>query len=361
MSIAEFFRNLFKKKEVEQPASLPQPEPVAEPEPKRPEERFVLCIDGGGMRGIIPVVLLQALERSLRRNGGADDLAKYFDLISGTSTGGLISLALACDSAMPHLSNNQIDLDELLDTYMTMGDEIFQPKSLFSLAAIVSDRYSSSSIQNLCQRWFGARPLSDSKVPTLIMSYDLSEGRPFMMRSYADEANYPAWVAARATSAAPTCFSPLEYDGKLLVDGGVIANNPSIYAYLEAKRLYPDCSIFHILSISTSGSYHTMSRESAKGLLNWAEHVSPMYSTAQKRTTDFVLENMKDVEYIRIDDTLPRAVKMDEIEPSALMMMRHEAEVDSLKHAYEIEKYAKALIENMEYRTNASKTGRAGE
>ena len=88
MSISSFFRKLFGK----EPAQTIET-PVQE-EPKKPEERFILCIDGGGMRGIVPVVLLQNLERAIRANGGKADLASYFDLVSGTSTGGLISLAL---------------------------------------------------------------------------------------------------------------------------------------------------------------------------------------------------------------------------------------------------------------------------
>ncbi len=360
MSISEFFKRLFKRSE-EEPISLPQPEPAPEPEPKRPEERFILCIDGGGMRGIIPVVLLKELEKCLRRAGGNEDIATYFDLIAGTSTGGLISLALSCDCAIPHEKSGQIDLDALLDSYMTMGDEIFQPVSIFSLSQMVTNKYHTSSIQRLCQRWFGAKPMSHAKVPTLIMAYDMTEGRPQMIRSYEGELDYPAWVAARATSAAPTYFSPLAYDGKLLVDGGVVANNPAIYAYFEAKRLYPECSSFHLLSLSTGASYHTIVNEGPRGLINWAEQVSPLYSTAQKRTTDFVLEELPDVQYLRIDDKLPVAVKMDNIEPSTLQMMKHETEINSLKHGYEFKKFAEALIENMEYRTNASKTGRTGE
>ena len=76
MSISEFFRKLFRRPAPEpEVQSLPEPEP----EPKRPEERYILCIDGGGMRGIIPVVYLQHLEAKIRKNGGTDDIARYFD------------------------------------------------------------------------------------------------------------------------------------------------------------------------------------------------------------------------------------------------------------------------------------------
>ena len=316
------------------------------------------------MRGIIPVAYLQHLESKIRKNHGNGDIARYFDFISGTSTGGLISLALSCDSTLPHVDcsgSAQMNLDKLMEIYMTLGNEIFQAQSsIFGLRQMVSDKYSSHNIQNLCQRWFGVTPMDNAKVPTLIMAYDLSEGAPQMIRSYADEAAWPIWVAARSTSAAPTFFSPCEYAGRLLVDGGVVANNPGVYAYFEAKKLYPDCTKFHILSLSTGGSHHTMQKEETRGLMNWADQVSPMYSTAQKRTADFVLENLPDVEYVRLDDELSRPVKMDETSQAALRMMRSEAEEFALTHDAQLDEFAKNLVENMEYRKNASETGRTG-
>ena len=356
MSISDYFRRLFGRKK-------PEPEVQAPPEPKRPEERYILCLDGGGMRGIIPVVILQQLESSIRGCGGNDDIASYFDLISGTSTGGLISLALTCQSALPHIDANgseQIDLAALLRNYMTMGKEIFQAQtSLFGLRQFVSDKYYSSNIQNLCQRWFGVKTMDSAKVPTVIMAYDLSKGCQKIISSYGEESSCPVWVAARATSAAPTFFSPIEYGGEILVDGGVIANNPALYAYFEAKTLYPECQKFHMLSISTGGSHHTMAMDAAKGLMNWAEQVSPMYSTAQKRTTDFVMDKIADVEYIRIDDPLPEPVKMDETNPAALNYIRDQAKISAQNHKPELDDYAKMLVENKEERRNAPEAGRA--
>lgn len=316
------------------------------------------------MRGIVPVVMLQGLEKAIRANGGTGDMAQYFDLVSGTSTGGLIALALTCDSSILHTDladgSSQIDLNALLENYMTGGSEIFQAKSsLFGLKHLVSDKYSSDGIQGLSRKWFGMKQLKTAKVPTLIMAYDLSRGQPQMLRSFGEEAEYPTWVAARATSAAPTYFSPLEYGGKLLVDGGVIANNPALYAYFEAKKLYPECKCFHMLSFSTGGVFHTMEKDSAKGLISWADHIPSMFDTAQKRTTDYVLDFMQDLNYIRIDDPLPEEIKMDETEPETLWHMKTISEDKAEEYRDTFDSFAKKLIENMEYRKNASETGRA--
>ena len=359
MSISAFFRKLFGVK------TAPKADETQHiTEPPKPEQRFILCIDGGGMRGIVPVVMLQGLEKAIRDNGGTGDIATYFDLVSGTSTGGLISLALTCDSSIRHEKledgSEQIDLNALLENYLTMGKAIFQTNSsLFGLKQLVADKYNSSGIQNLSQKWFGMKQMGHAKVPTLIMAYDLSEGQPQMIRSYGEESGYPAWIAARATSAAPTYFSPCEYAGKLLVDGGVIANNPALFAYFEARKLYPECKSFHILSFSTGGVFHTMEKDSAKGLFSWADHIPSMFDTAQKRTTDYVLYNEPDLDYIRIDDPLPEAIKMDETDPQVLNHMKAIAEENAEKYKDTLDSFAKKLIQNMEDRKNASETGRA--
>lgn len=315
------------------------------------------------MRGIVPVIMLQGLEKAIRANGGTGDIAKYFDLISGTSTGGLISLALTCDSTIPHDDledgSSQIDLNALLENYMSMGKEIFQTKtSLFGLKRLVSDKYSSDGIQSLSKKWFGMKHMDQAKVPTLIMAYDLSKGQPQIIRSFGEETYFPTWVAARATSAAPTYFSPIEHAGKLLVDGGVVANNPALYAYFEAKKLYPECRCFHMLSFSTGGVFHTMEKDSAKGLISWADHIPSIFDTAQKRTTDYVLDSMPDLDYIRIDDPLPEEIKMDETEPETLNHMKAISEDKAEEYRETFDSFAKKLIENMEYRKNASETGR---
>ncbi len=360
MSILDFFRKLLKRPEVSEESETQQNQP--QEEPKKPEERFILCIDGGGMRGIIPVVLLQQLEKSIRENGGDKDISSFFDLIAGTSTGGLIALALSCDSTLEHKAcadTKQVSLEKLLESYMTMGEEIFQAKaSLFGIRQIADNKYHSSGIQNYAKRLFGDLTMNQAKVPTLIMAYDLSTGSDQMIRSYGDEGLYPAWVAARATSAAPTYFEPYEYEGKLLADGGVIANNPVIYAYFEAKKLYPECEKFHILSVSTGGTYHTMVKDDTYGLISWGNQVVPMYGTAQKRTSDYVLNNIKDAEYLRLDEPLPETVKMDETNQAVLRMVCGHAYEGAMKHQSEINDFAASLVKNMENK-DASETGRA--
>lgn len=327
------------------------PEPAASqesPKPQKPEERFILCIDGGGMRGVIPMVLLQRLEDEIRRCGGEDSIDSYFDYIAGTSTGGLISLALTCPTSFGYkVCRNapQVLLEDILEQYMSMGKTIFPTSTFTGLRKIASTKYPETGIEAMLDEWFEDSRLGEATVPTLVMSYDLFSGTPVMLKSYEDR-SFLVKDAGRATSAAPTYFPPLIRNGEILVDGGVVANNPSIYAYIEAKKLYPDCSKFHVVSLSTAGKIHTMSLEDTYGLLSWVDQVNPMFSTAQKRTADYVLGNMQDVDYIRIDDPLELGIKMDDTNPDSMKAMVEFAGTVADKHADEILGIASMLMDN---------------
>lgn len=300
------------------------------------------------MRGIIPVIYLKKLEKEIQNSTGCNSLDSYFDLIAGTSTGGLITLALTCPSSFGYkICNNapQVDLDDLLDLYKTMGKEIFPStsKSTTVFRYFTSTKYPETGIETLLEKWFEDSLMGQATVPTLVMSYDLFCGEPVAIRSY-QERSFLVRDAGRATSAAPTYFTPLVKDGQLLVDGGVVANNPAIYAYIEAKKLYPNCKKFNILSLSTGGKNHTMTFDETNGLLNWKDQVSPMYSTAQKCTTDIVLENMKDVNYVRIDDPLEFDIKMDDTNPVNIKKMEEFAIEVATLHENKFKEFAFDLV-----------------
>lgn len=302
MRILKWFTEHFRK----------QTEPVGLP--SEPVVKNILCIDGGGMRGIIPIQILSALETKLREKGFEKSLAQSFDMIAGTSTGGLIALSLSCLDDTP--------LSEIDNMYMTGGKEIF-PKSKNPIAPLwnlITDKYSPEGLERILRSWFGDKTMDQAKVPTLLVSYDLSKGKEMLFRSW-DEKTYPVCIAGRATSAAPTYFPVLEHEDMMLTDGGVIGNNPSVYAYFEAKKLWPEAQRFNIISISTAGLIHKL-EHTESGFLNWADNILPLYGTAQKMNTDYVLSNITDVNYIRIDGQMTKSVKLDDTSPYALNTMK---------------------------------------
>ncbi len=321
---------------------------------ERTGDRYILCLDGGGMRGIIPVVILKKLEECIRAEGSEKTLSSYFDFIAGTSTGGLIALSLTCPSGLKsiELSNgSQIDLTELENTYMTIGKEVFPPSGsdFFGIGKAVRqiafDKYPYIGIENLLKGWFEDVPLTKANVPTLIMAYDIGCGKEALLRSYADD-RILAWEAGRATSAAPTYFAPFEKDGKLLADGGVIANNPSLYAYVEAKKMYPECKCFHILSIGTANDVHTTSRDATSGLLSWIDQVSPMYMTAQRRTVDYIMEDSGLADYLRVNSPMDTSIKMDDISDESMKKLYSFGVELSEKYDEQLRLFAKHLVKN---------------
>jgi predicted acylesterase/phospholipase RssA len=217
----------------------------------------LLALDGGGIRGVIPARALQEIEQRLHR-----PIAELFDLIAGTSTGGILALGLTRpgDDGAPAFAAS-----DLLGLYLDHGRDIF-PSSLTlkvrTLAGLADPRYPARPIEELLAERFGESKLSEALTEVVVPTYDLSGPAPFFFkRKYAREPkrtwDVPMAVAARATSAAPTYFDParlpaLEHEGDhALVDGGVFANNPAAAAYADALDLWGDDVEIQVISIGT--------------------------------------------------------------------------------------------------------------
>lgn len=303
-------RNPFPRRKQSPPAELPEERKPVAKEPAR----WILSLDGGGMRGVIPVRILMELKACLEQEGLDGRPETYFDLVAGTSTGGLIALALTC---------SDMSLEQLMETYRTCGPVAFPRQSLGisqTLRAITAEKYPAGGIESLISKWYGDRKLGSADTRTMIMAYDVLTGQEAEMCSWEDP-DFRVFDAARATSAAPTYYSPHRVGDRLLVDGGVIANNPSLFAVSKARLLWPQCREFVVVSIGTAGLVHTMEEEGSSGILNWLDNIVPLYSNAQKRTVDRILETMPDVRYVRIESQMAETVNMDDCSPRAIALM----------------------------------------
>ena len=230
--------------------------------PARPPRRDVpiirvLSIDGGGLRGVIPLRILIELERLTGRGA-----ATLFDVVAGTSTGGVVAMALCRpdDDGRPAMSAATI-----LEIYLKWAPLIFIKPTLrtaFALArkrpgrlalrqrvgALVTPRkygnarYSAEGIESLYKDCMGDARLADAITDVIVPAYDWKAGRAVVFRSRAakrDGINPTMVEVSRATSAAPTYFPPMRITGEggkemICIDGGVAANNPSTVAYYEA-------------------------------------------------------------------------------------------------------------------------------
>ncbi len=206
----------------------------------------ILSIDGGGIRGIIPAIILSELESRAKA-----PIAKLFDYVVGTSTGGIIALGLAA----PDPNNPGMPLHaakELVALYKTEGAKIFPDTSLKPVSWLFGPKYQAQGIERVLKGYFGDVLLKDALLNVVVPAYaiesqDRSEGarlyRHVFFDNFRDDGAFIyMWEAARAASAAPTYFPPFEVPapppiGRVaLIDGGVFANNPAVYALSIVKR-----------------------------------------------------------------------------------------------------------------------------
>jgi patatin-like phospholipase/acyl hydrolase len=228
-------------------------------------KRFqVLSLDGGGILGIFTAALLAGLENDL-----GSPILDHFDLVVGTSTGGIIAAALGAG----------LSPDEIVDFYVSEASTIFPgPRRLRSVRGLIRPKYRNDGLQSLLQKVFGDRVLGESKVPLVIPSFDLGENRVYLFKTphhnrLKRDWKVPFWQVAMATSAAPTFFPVFNLPGDdvRLIDGGVWANNPAMVGVVEAVSMFgqPLDSI-RILSLGTTADTRSRKRRLDNGgMLQW--------------------------------------------------------------------------------------------
>ena len=212
--------------------------------------RRVLSIDGGGIRGIIPAMVVAHIERKMGRPAH-----ELFDLMVGTSTGGILALGLSRPGASRPA---QFSARWVVKLYEEQGANIFEYslwRKLRTVGGILDEAYSHEVLEGILGKYFAGATLGDCKTPTMVTSYDIQNRRTVFLKSwYADHQLVRCCDAARATSAAPTYFEPKPLDtgdvASVLIDGGIFMNSPSVSAYAEARKLFPDEPIA-VLSLGT--------------------------------------------------------------------------------------------------------------
>ena len=208
----------------------------------------ILSIDGGGIRGILPGQILISLEAKLKKISGDPDarIGEYFDLIAGTSTGAILGAAYIC----PDVDGRpKFSAQEAVNFYLDDGDEIFDVgfwRSIATLGGLNDEKYSAIELERILKDAFGDVKLSELLKPTCLVSYDVTRRIPVIFKQHtAVDKNKDFLVrdALRGTTAAPTYFEaariyslpPLKRKF-VLVDGGMVANDPALCAYSEAIK-----------------------------------------------------------------------------------------------------------------------------
>jgi patatin-like phospholipase/acyl hydrolase len=265
----------------------------------------ILSIDGGGIRGIIPALVLAKLEEVTGK-----PCSQLFDLMCGTSTGGILSLGLSLDK--PN-TTQPYSAKELVNIYRQRGQDIF-PRSrwrgLTSVGGLSDEKYPADGLDSVLSDYFGSEPLEAARTKVMVTSYDIEAREPFFFKSWnANTQQVPMRFAARATSAAPTYFEPallkVNHKRKVLVDGGVFINNPSVSAYVEAKKLFPNEEI-KLLSLGTGELVRSIPFNEAKdwGKVGWALPVMSCMFDGVSDAADHQLRVLLDDDYLRVQTVL---------------------------------------------------------
>lgn len=207
----------------------------------------ILSIDGGGIRGIIPARVMQAIEERAGK-----PLCQLFDYIVGTSTGGILAMgaALPDDKGQPRYR-----AADGLDFYISGGPRIFPEGPKYVARQFITAKYPARKLEQVFRERFGEATLGDSLTRVLVTAYATNLSHPKFFKSWdPKDQGYRMRDVARATSAAPTFFDPVELQGPkrsyTLIDGGVFANNPAMCGLADAIQQNPDVPLSDFLVVS---------------------------------------------------------------------------------------------------------------
>jgi len=314
----------------------------------------ILSIDGGGIRGIIPAMVLGELERLAGRPA-----ASLFDLMAGTSTGGIIVCALA----MPGRDGEpSIEAGELVRFYEEKGRKIFH-RSLVRIVAtldgLVEERYSSKALENILHEFFGEVRLRQALTPLLVPAYEIERRSPFFFKSHRavrnDAYDFLMWEVARATSAGPVYFEPARiFSGAVisyaLVDGGVFANNPAMCALTEMISLWEGEAEALMVSLGTGQQNRPIPYDKARkwGLRGWALPLFDVMMDGVSDTVDYQLSQLLDPSrYFRFQTELTIADDdMDDVSPLNIQHLKRQAEKLIAREHARLEELARLLVES---------------
>lgn len=297
------------------------------------ESYRMLSIDGGGIRGLIPATLLAEIERRTER-----PMSELFDLVAGTSTGGILALALTLPDSERRPAWSARDL---IGVYEREGPSIFS-RSLWhrirSAEGLIDERYPVDGLERAFDSYLGRARLSEALTEVLVTAYDIERRAPYFFKrrnAQADAAaDFQMREAALATSAAPTYFEPVKLERAgasylALVDGGVFANNPAMCAFAEARRWQPDADVT-LVSLGTGELTRRLPYDDAKdwGLAEWAKPILDVVFDGVSDTVDYQLRQMLPPDrYHRFQTSLDKADDdLDDASEDNLQRLKQEAE-----------------------------------
>lgn len=276
----------------------------------------ILSLDGGGIRGAFTAAVLAHWEESTGRR-----IADHFDLIAGTSTGGILAIGLGLG----------LPARELLDFYRNHGKDIFPVTGLFEsawhqLRRVVGAKFGVEALENQLKAAFdkeGVARLEWSRTRLLITSYNMTANALALYRTphypgFEQKQSPRAVAVARATSAAPTYFEAAPVDDPLspheAVDGGVWANCPALAAVGEVTAvLKVPSDRIELLSVGTAAMAPVIDTPKSEGLSGWALKVADLFMNSQMEATLRYTRQILGNRLLRVDDAKATVQEIDDV------------------------------------------------
>ena len=284
----------------------------------------ILSIDGGGLRGVVPLTILKKVEELT-----GQPIWKSFDLIAGTSTGGLIAGALTIPKT-PGVKTAKYSIDDILKVYLERGKEIFPPRTtkigglIETIDETIHPKFGEKGIAKVFSDVCGKSKINDSVTNIMISTYDLTNNKPvfFKSRTPHDPINkdFLLYDACRATSAGPTYLpaynlyypSGKDNPNRQCIDGGVYVNNSSMAAVTEFSKNFKeygyvtngeevDMDDIHVLSLGTGSYTGPFEDAENKGQIFWATRIADVMMRGVNRVTDYQMQELlEEGKYLRL-------------------------------------------------------------
>lgn len=284
-------------------------------------EETILSIDGGGIRGVIPAIVLSAIEERT-----STPIHGLFDVIAGTSTGGILALGLTCPAAS---GGARFTAAELVEMYRQEGKAIFPHEFLGRVRQLFGPKYPERGRREVLGKRFEGARLRDALTEVIVTSYDIEGRKPVFFRTTPakqspDTHDFAMRDVALATSAAPTYFRPVRLPGLgstgelVLVDGGVFANNPGMCGFVDKTTAQGRRQGTMMVSLGTGELTRALSYRSAKrwGLIGWGLRILNVVFDGVTEAVEYELGTLLGEDYHRFQVRLTDAEEpMDDAKP----------------------------------------------
>jgi patatin-like phospholipase/acyl hydrolase len=287
----------------------------------------ILTLDGGGVKGYLTILILEKLEKALQRKFNDNKtIGERFDLIIGTSTGGIIASGLSIKKSAK----------EIRILYEKLLEKIFTPHK----KGFMKPKYNQNILKKELKKILGDKTLNDVDIHLCLTSTDISTTKPRFFKSpykdiYKQRSDETLIDAVLATSAAPVFFPLVKTKhSNYLADGGLVANNPAMVGVIEGHMMTNDISKIKILSIGTGEikytPYDVKQIEEYGGIFTWALNskygIEPLMGkkmiiplieillNAQSNLINAQASSILGDNFYRINPTLPKAIDIDDID-----------------------------------------------